>query len=276
MDFLDRDSAPLAPEEWELIDREVVKAAREILVGRKVLDLLGPLGAGVYNVPYSYYKGGKSLMNLTGDESDVFESEGRRTAELPMIYQDFKLLWRDIESNRNLGAPMDVSIASLAAAAVALQEDELIFNGSKEFKVEGLMNLTGRQKIKISNWDENGNALSDAVKAKSLLTAAGHYGDVAMVVSPVLYGKLVRQYGVTGVLELEQVKTLVGGGVFYSSTIPENKAVLVSNRVANIQLAIGQDMITAYTEATAMNHIFRIFETVALVVRRADAVVTIE
>lgn len=276
MDFLDRDSAPLNEADWALLDSEVVKAAREVMVGRRVLDVLGPLGPGVYSLPYSYYGASKPSIDLTGEESELLEADGRRTVNLPMIYQDFKLLWRDMEADRRLGAPVDVSMAALAANAVALKEDDMIFNGSKELGMEGLLNATGRQKMKISSWAENGNALADVVKAKSLLTNAGHYGAAALVVSSALYGNLVRQYGVTGMLELDQVKALVGGGVYYSNTIQGNKAVLIANRAPNVQLAIGQDMITAYTEATAMNHIFRVMETAALLIRRADAIVTIE
>lgn len=276
MNFLDRESAPLSATEWELLDAEVVKAAREVMIGRRVLDVLGPLGSGVYSLPYSYYGSSKPSIDVTGEKSDLLEAEGRRTVTLPMIYQDFKLLWRDMEADHRLGTPVDISMAALAANAVALKEDDLIFNGSKELEVEGLLNATGRQKMKISSWAENGSALADVVKAKSLLTNAGHYGAAALVVSSSLYGHLVRQYGVTGMLELDQVKALVGGGVFYSNMIAGNKAVLISNRAPNVQLAIGQDMITAYTEATAMNHIFRVMETVALLIRRADAIVTIE
>lgn len=276
MDFLDRESAPLTPEDWELLDKEVINAAKEVMVGRRVLDVLGPMGAGVYSLPYSYYGAGSPTISLTGEDSDLLEAEGRRTVNLPMIYQDFKFLWRDMEADRRIGTPVDVSLAALAANAVALKEDDLIFNGSKELGQEGLLTATGRQKMKIGNWAESGNALADVVKAKGMLSTAGHYGAAALIVSPGLYGQLIRQYGVTGMLELDQVKALVGGGVFYSNIIQGNKAVLVSNRAPNVQLAIGQDMITAYTEATAMNHIFRVMETVALLIRRADAIVTIE
>ena len=106
--------------------------------------------------------------------------------------------------------------------------------------------------------------------------AASHYGDASLVVSPALYGQLVRQYGMTGMLELDQVKALVQGGVFYSNMIQGNKGVLLSNRAPNVQMVVGQDLVTGYTESSKMNHIFRVMETAALLIRRADAIVTIE
>ena len=276
LSYLDRDSAPLTEAEWGLVDAAVVKAAKDVMVSRRILDIVGPLGSGAYSLPYSFYNSSKPNIDLVGEESDLLQAAGRRTTNLPIIFQDFKLMWRDIEADRHMGMPLDVSMAALAANAVALKEDDLVFNGSKELDHEGLFTATGRQKQKISNWTENGVALADVVKAKAALADAGHYSDCALVVSPTLYGNLVRQYGVTGMLELDQVKALVGGGVFYSNMIIGNKAVLISNRAPNVQLAIGQDLITAYTEATAMNHIFRVMETAALLIRRADAIVTLE
>lgn len=42
MDFLDRGSAPLTAEDWALIDQQVVKAAKEVMIARRVIDVLGP------------------------------------------------------------------------------------------------------------------------------------------------------------------------------------------------------------------------------------------
>ena len=130
--------------------------------------------------------------------------------------------------------------------------------------------------MKIGNWDEPGSALADAVKAVSALSEAGHYGPYAMVVSPLLFGRMVRVYGNTGMLELDQVKALITGGVYYSNTISGNKAVVLATGGHNVNLAVGQDMTTSYMGAANMNHTFRVLETVALLVRRPDAICTIE
>jgi uncharacterized linocin/CFP29 family protein len=159
---------------------------------------------------------------------------------------------------------------------VAVQEDNLIFNGNKELGQVGLLNVQGRKTVKISNWDESGSALADAVKAVAALSEAGHYGPYAMVVSPILFGRMVRVYGNTGMLELDQVKALITGGVYYSNSISGNKAVVLATGGHNLNLAIGQDMTTSYMGAANMNHTFRVLETAALLVRRPDSICTIE
>lgn len=278
MDILDRDSAPLTEAEWSKIDEAVVTTARRMLVGRKVIEVLGPMGPGVYTIPYSVFSGTSSTgIDMVGEQDDfIVAPSSRATTSVPMLYKDFKIMWRDVEADRHMGLPLDVSTAAVAANYVAVQEDNLIFNGNKELGQVGLMNVQGRKTVKISNWDEPGSALADAVKAVSALSEAGHYGPYAMVVSPVLFGRMVRVYGNTGMLELDQVKALISGGVYYSNTISGNKAVVLATGGHNVNLAIGQDMTTSYMGPTNMNHVFRVLETTALLVRRPDAICTIE
>lgn len=278
MDFLDRGSAPITEEEWRRIDEAVIETGRRMLVGRRILSILGPLGAGVYSLPYSVFSGKMQAgVDMIGEKDDlVIAADRRATINLPILYKDFKIIWRDVEADQHLGIPLDVSTAAVAASFVTSQEDNLIFNGNSELGHEGLFTASGRLTIPISSWDKSGNALADAVKATGALSAAGHYGPYAMVVSPVLFGSMVRVYGNTGILELDQVKALMGGGVHYSNVISGKKAVVVSLGPENLSLAVGQDMVTGYTGPVNMNHLFRVMETIALLIRRADAICTIE
>lgn len=278
MDILDRDSAPLTEVEWSKIDEAVVSTARRMLVGRRVIEVLGPMGPGVYTIPYSIFSGTSSTgIDMVGEQEDfIVAPSSRATTSVPMLYKDFRIMWRDVEADRHMGLPLDVSTAAVAANYVAVQEDNLIFNGNKELGQVGLLNVAGRKTVKISNWDESGSALADAVKAVAALSEAGHYGPYAMVVSPILFGRMVRVYGNTGMLELDQVKALISGGVYYSNSISGNKAVVVATGGHNLNLAIGQDMTTSYMGAANMNHTFRVLETAALLVRRPDAICTIE
>jgi uncharacterized linocin/CFP29 family protein len=278
MDILDRDSAPLTETEWSKIDEAVVNTARRMLVGRRVIEVLGPMGPGVYTIPYSIFSGTSSTgIDMVGEQEDfIVAPSSRATTSVPMLYKDFRIMWRDVEADRHMGLPLDVSTAAVAANYVAVQEDNLIFNGNKELGQVGLLNVQGRKTVKISNWDEPGSALADAVKAVSALSEAGHYGPYAMVVSPLLFGRMVRVYGNTGMLELDQVKALITGGVYYSNTISGNKAVVLATGGHNVNLAVGQDMTTSYMGAANMNHTFRVLETAALLVRRPDAICTVE
>jgi uncharacterized linocin/CFP29 family protein len=278
MDILDRSSAPLTGEEWQRIDEVVIKTARTMLVGRRLVEVLGPLGPGVYSMPYAIFSDRQSAsVDMTGDRQGIaVEADRRGIAHLPIIFKDFKIFWRDVEADRHLGIPLDVSTAAVAAADVALQEDELIFNGNKDLGHRGLLTAEGRLTVEMGDWQEGGGALADTVKAVNALTTAGHYGPYVMAVNPFLYGQSVRVYGNTGMLELDQVKALLRGHIYPSSAIRDRKAVVIATGVQNLNLAIGQDLVTAYTASENMNHIFRLFETAALLVRRPDAICVIE
>jgi uncharacterized linocin/CFP29 family protein len=278
VEILDRKSAPLRDQDWARLDEAVVSVAKRTLVGRRIIEVLGPLGAGVYSMPYSVFSGKTAVgVDLVGENADfVVEAAARKNIILPVLYKDFKLFWRDVEADQHLGLPLDVSTAAVAANFVAMKEDDLIFNGSTDLGHTGLLMTEGRSTVKLGNWEENGGAINDVLKGIKLLTEAGHFGPYAMVTSPKLYGRMVRVYGNTGMLELEQIKAIITGGVFYSNAVPEDKAVILAIGSQNFNLAIGQDLITSYLGPANMNHVFRVFETMALIIRRPDAICTFE
>ncbi len=278
MDILDRKASPLTAEEWTRLDQAVVEAARSTLIGRKMIEILGPLGTGVYAMPYTIFSGQQPAgVDMMGGKGDlVLEADRRETVNFPILYKDFKICWRDVEADRHLGIPLDVSIAAVAAGDVAHQEDQLIFNGNTELGHRGLLGVAGRLTVKMGNWQEAGVPLADTVKAVGALGEAGNYGPYAMAVSPVLYGALVRTYGNTGMLELDQVKALLRGNVYPCSAIAGKKAVVIAAGMHNLNLAIGEDLVTSYAGAENMNHLFRVFETLALLIRREDSICTIE
>ena len=96
---------------------EVIEVARRSLVGRRFIDLYGPLGAGVQTVPQDQFKGVEpGAVDLVGDStaSRVF-SDKRTFLTIPLIYKDFLLHWRDIEAARSHNMPLDVSAAAGAS-----------------------------------------------------------------------------------------------------------------------------------------------------------------
>ena len=278
MDILDRESAPLNAAEWKALDEAVIGAVRQTVVGRRMIELQGPLGSGVYTVPYSVYGNGPAPvgMDLTGDqEAYIVSASARKTVELPVLYQDFKLMWRDIQSDRKLGVPFDTSAAAVTATYIANQEDRLIFQGDAVMGLEGLLTAEGRLTLAMNDWTKAGAALSDVVKAVSELAAHGHLGPYALAVSPALYGQLIRAYANTGLLELDQVKALVADGIYVSNALGAKQAVVVETGARNMSLAVGQDVAIAYLGPVNMNHLFRVMETAVLVIRRPSAICTI-
>lgn len=278
MDYLLRDDAPFSQEEWDKIDEQVVKIASQQLIARRVLQLYGPLGAGVQSINVDTLNfEEKGETDLFGDsEASEIAVEKRKIVAIPMIYKDLSIPWRDVETSNQMGLPLDLTPVAAAAAACARQEDSLIFNGSAAFDLPGLLNVEGRQVIEKQDWSKGENPFNDVAKGIEKLLAKGIYGPYALVTSTDLFTQMQRLQEGTGVLEISRVKELIDGKVYTSPVIPQNKALLIATAPQNMDLVIGQDMVTGYIGPELLNHKMRVLETLLLRVKRPAAVVTFE
>jgi uncharacterized linocin/CFP29 family protein len=269
---------PLNDQEWENIKSVVIEVARKRLVGRRIVDLHGPLGPGVQTIVHDHFSGTTiGRVGLLGEEeSDPIRSIRRESGIIPLIYKDFILHWRDIETSRQTGAALDASAAAGAAAFCADAEDDLIFNGNAEMGYEGLMVVDGRISLARRNWSEPGSTFKDVVDATQMLVQGGFYGPYAMVVSPPLYSQMHQVHPGTGVLEIEHVRQLVTDGVHQSPLIKDGHGVIVATGAQNFDLAVAQDLTVAYLGAEHMNHPFRVFESVYLRIKRHGSICTFE
>ena len=273
-----RKDAPLTPEQWNRIDDTAVRVAKNRLVGRRFITVFGPLGAGIQSIQQDIFAGvdAGSVSLLGEEEIHPVHVEARQYSAVPILFKDFIVHWRDLETALNCGTPLDVSAAAGAASFVAEAEDSLILNGSESLGIEGLMNAKWRNTVPLLNWDESGQAFQNVVDATKKLIDSGFYGPYAMVVSPDMYAKMQRVYDNTGVLEINQVRELITAGVFQTPALSNEDAVVVSTGAENFDMAIAQDLITAYLGPEHMNHPFRVFEALTLRIKRPQAVCTLE
>ena len=95
------------------IEEAAISAARDILTGRKILDVEGPYGLG--------------LTNLEVGNDDVCREPGPGEASavvshalsIPMIYRRFSLSKRRIAAFQETGQPLNLKVAEDAGQAVA-------------------------------------------------------------------------------------------------------------------------------------------------------------
>jgi uncharacterized linocin/CFP29 family protein len=270
MDFLSREGAPISAELWAKIDDQVTSMAKKVLVGRRFLQIYGPLGAGVQSINID------DTRELAETEGDLIQIKGRKFEQIPLINQDFSLLWRDLELSEKTGMPVDLSSALQASALLSKKEDELIFKGNKEAGYEGLLTAEGITRLKLSSWEEGENPVKDIATGLSHLFDKGLVGRKALIISTDLLIKLQRIQPGTGVTEYERLSKLVDGNLYYSKAVGSSKAVLVCAEPQYMDLVIGQDMAAAYLETKDLNHVFRIVETILLRIKNKNAVVVFE
>lgn len=269
MDYLARDSADLSAELWNRIDDTVIGTARKHLTCRRFLKVFGPLGVDATTVAVDGVDKEEVLKDGIGR---VF---GRTQLELPLFYEDFTLLGRDMEQPAHTGFPLDLSPAVTAAKRAAYREDDLILNGNAALDVTGLSTVKGSTKVKKGDWSKGENAFSDVAAAVSQLLKTGYLGRYALVVPPDLFLDLQRLQPNTGLLEIDRIKKLVGDHVYMTSAMASGKAILACTDPEYLDLALGLDLSVGYAELVDFNHHFRIMETAALRVKDPAAIVVL-
>lgn len=270
MDYLAKESAPFSPELWEKIDGAVISTLKKHLVCRRFLSLFGPLGAGVTAVPVDSAAKNEELADGVG------RITGRKLVELPQFYEDFTLLWRDIEQSEKNGWPLDLSAAVTAAQKAAKREDDLILFGSQTLGVQGLLNADGAFKVQRGNWKEGEDAFKNVAHGIAHLSSNSYLGRYALILSPDVYLDLQRVQPGINMLELDRIAKLVDGRVYATGAFGANKAVLVCAEPQYMDLAVGADFGVGYLELKDLNHNFRILETAALRIKEPNAIVNFE
>lgn len=270
MDFLSREGSPISVELWSKIDNEVINMAKKSLVGRRFLQIYGPLGAGVQSINIDV------STKLSETEGNISKINGRRFEQIPLLSKDFGLFWRDIEQSEKALLPIDLSSALNASAALSKLEDELIFNGNKSLGYEGLLTAEGITNLPLSDWAEGENPVKDISAGLTSFLDNDLVGRKALIISTDLLLKLQRIQPGTGITEYDRLSKMVNGYIYHTTAIGKNKAVLVSSESQYMDLVVGLDMVTSYLETKDLNHYFRIIETVLLRIKNKKAVVVFE
>lgn len=270
--------SPLAPEQTEFLMQEIIREAKRTLVGRRLLGVHGPLGAGLETVTVEQYGPDEDAeIELLGrTDPKPIGGASEKVLRVPVLYKDFVLHWRDVSFAKKLGAPLDASRAIRAAHAVADREDTLIFNGEPKLGLEGLLNAAERNTIQKSDWTKYGNFYRDVVRATEKLLADNHHRPFALAVSANDYARLVQQLEGQFAPEVDSILRLCDDGVYNSPTLPAGKAVLLSTGDQNFDVAVTEDLSMTFLGERDQDYPFRVYECLVLRIKRPKAICTIE
>ena len=272
-EMLQQESA-LTDDEWNTLQEVAVRVARRRLVGRRFIDIYGPLGPGVQTVKSErYLNATPGGVDYTGDAASApISVEATKYVPIPIIYKDFQIHWRDLEAARRFGVPLDTSACAGAASFCAGREDQLIFHGDEELGIEGLLSVEGSNTQVIGTWEEPGSGFADVVEATRILHEGGHYGPYAMVLSPKRFAQLHRLYERTGVLEVKTIRDLITDGIYQSDILKDDEGVIVATGYAHFDLALSMDLRVASLGEENLNLRFRALECALLRIKHPDAI----
>ena len=104
--YLAREDAPFDAEIWDVLDAAMKQAAKNQLVGRRLLDVQGPFGLGLKSVP----------LGDAESESGLIASQ-----VLPVLFiqESFTLGTRDVANYEREGIALDTCPVSDAARECA-------------------------------------------------------------------------------------------------------------------------------------------------------------
>lgn len=262
--YLHRGDAPFGGDVWKRIDKTVVGAAKSQLTGRRLLALEGPYGLGV-----------KALSGrekpLTSEAGDHPAMGGAELYPLLTIRTSFVIPIRDIASFEKTDVPFDVSNVTEAACACANLEDELVFSGSKEAGLKGLLNTPGSASLKLKNWDAVGAAADDLIAAVTKLDDAGFRGPYALALAPKLYNLLFRRYQQGNMTEMDHLKTFITDGLIKAAAL-KSGGVVIATGAQFASIALGQDLMAGFVGPAGGDYEFALSETVTLIVRKPEAI----
>jgi len=264
MSYLNREQASLPDELWDRIDEAAVKAARDQLTGRRVLEVEGPHGIGMTSVEMG------SDFYCREPEAGEAGALAGRAISVPIIRKTCGLSVRRVEAAIHMSQPLDLSPVEDAAEAVARREEEFIYYGEPQFGLEGLMTARRRHDAKLGDWSKVEQALNDVLSAVDQLEQASYHGPFALAVEPKLYNDLFRRYEGTDMLQLEHLKRLCELGVYKA---PIQGAVVVDPHVGN--LVVGQDLMVGYSRNDGIHYELFVAESLVLKMQEPEAICTL-
>ena len=241
-----------------------MKAARDVLTGRRFLEVDGPYGVGLTSVEVGH---DDYCRQPAPEEAAAVMG---RAISVPMLRKDLRLSIRRVAASSEMGQPLNLTPVEDAAEAVARREEEFIYYGQPDFRLQGLLTAEGRGHHEGGDWGNIDQALEDVLAAVNILDARGFRGPYALALSPSLYNGLFRRYAGTDMLQLEHLRRLCQRGVYKA---PIEGGVLVDPRVG--KLIIGQDLMAGYIGQDGVHYQLYLTESVVLRLDEPRAVCTI-
>lgn len=240
MNHLLRDKAPITEAGWAEIDEEATRALREVLAGRRLLDVSGP-------------KGWQHSAEPTGRTRHVGVASGNVDARVrdvrPVVEfrSNFAVSRSELEAIDRGACDADLDVVRLAARDAAVAEDHAIFHGFAAGGIAGVVDESPHEPVII---DEDYESYPSFVaSAMSRLQLSGVSGPYAIALGPRCYTGVVEQSEMGGYPVLEHLRLILGGPVVFAPGV--DGAIVLSQRGGDAELVLGQDFAIGYADHDA-------------------------
>jgi uncharacterized linocin/CFP29 family protein len=272
MSWRDRDAAPFGQEVWDEIEGVARAAADEVRAGRRLLEVVGPLG-------FAARAGVAEDAPVEDDTGERVHVHVPRVRVMPVLHRTFTLGARAVAAHEATREPLVLAEAAEAARQIARAEDRLLFSGNGAARVRGLLEHEGAVELDAGDWSDPSRAADDLLAALAALDAAGRHGPFAAAVSPGRFYQLLRPHAGTALTPYQQLLPAFAGGIVKAPALSDG-AVVVMRSAAGPRVVLGQELAAAYDGREGIFHRISLVESVTLlpgapstvaVLRRAPA-----
>jgi uncharacterized linocin/CFP29 family protein len=236
MNRLLRELAPISDDAWRAIEDEARRALRHFLVGRRLVDVVGPLGWQYAGSPAT---GAVEITDLSFGNVRVAQRRVQAALELTSPIE----LDREVLDAIERGAKVvDLTAVRNAARDLATAEDEIVFNGVPALGVRGLAEASPHAAIGAP--DDFVAFPRVIAQAVAVLRAEGVDGPYAVAISERAYTGVVETTEFGGWPVLEHIRLITAGPVLQTNSC--DGAVVVSQRGGDACLTLGGDAAIRY------------------------------
>ncbi len=257
-----RSDALVYPSELEVYDNVLYEAKAAELLARQVFPLKtdDPEWAEVIGYDVLSRSGLAKVFNMLANDIPLVDVDiTRHFQNVHSIVSGWQITLNELRADRGVGRSPDIQKANTARRFIAGQENTLSFTGDAGWGIEGLFSITGRREEAATgnfgggttHWStatdtEGGVLISHIRQARARIQALDGYEAQCLILSSANYEVLVgtfmsNRYDLTAMGFLKQTGWFPGG-IYASSTIPNDRLAVIDNRSDQMQLAIPMDL----------------------------------
>lgn len=255
-------TALLRYDEWKDIDRTVIEAATQRMVGIADLRSRGlehPLGSigqtiSLYQTSSDMTEANISMSAITRGEKDT-PAFGTAMVPVPIVHKEFGFELRRLEASRIFGEGLDTTAPRMAGRLVAERSERMLFNGANIVidgnTIWGYTTHPNRNTVDLTeNWNAVGKTGEEIYADVAAMIAANradmHYGPYVLYIPGAWEGSLDNDYRANDERTVrERIMALQSiAGIEVADFMPANNAVLVQMTNDVVDLAIAQDITT--------------------------------